>query len=236
MRTNWLIALSAFGIASSSTAQALVLETNSFIASSSIFNGFEAIASSPNLNPVNFIFGPANTPYSEGGLTVTYVGMLPNNGVSTKINGFIPGSGQFGWYGVGSGYTDVALTNGGTFDAVQFLAGSGFGYGAGSLVYEVLNNGLVVLTGEVPIRNHGNDRDMTYYGFSGGGFDEVRLQVLFFGGSFQGTPNLEAGVFDSFSAVQAVPEASTWAMMILGFAGISFLAYRRRDERAVLAR
>jgi hypothetical protein len=28
--------------------------------------------------------------------------------------------------------------------------------------------------------------------------------------------------------VNAVPEASTWAMMILGFAGIGILAYRRR--------
>jgi hypothetical protein len=28
----------------------------------------------------------------------------------------------------------------------------------------------------------------------------------------------------------AVPEASTWAMMILGFAGVGFLAYRRREQ------
>jgi len=30
--------------------------------------------------------------------------------------------------------------------------------------------------------------------------------------------------------VAAVPEPSTWAMMILGFAGVSFLAYRRRNS------
>lgn len=35
--------------------------------------------------------------------------------------------------------------------------------------------------------------------------------------------------------VNAVPEPSTWAMMILGFAGIGFLAYRRRNQRAALA-
>jgi hypothetical protein len=28
----------------------------------------------------------------------------------------------------------------------------------------------------------------------------------------------------------AVPEASTWAMMILGFAGVGFMAYRRRNQ------
>jgi hypothetical protein len=28
----------------------------------------------------------------------------------------------------------------------------------------------------------------------------------------------------------AVPEPSTWAMMILGFAGVGFMAYRRRSQ------
>jgi hypothetical protein len=31
----------------------------------------------------------------------------------------------------------------------------------------------------------------------------------------------------------AVPEPSTWAMMILGFAGVGFLTYRRRNQAAV---
>ncbi len=30
--------------------------------------------------------------------------------------------------------------------------------------------------------------------------------------------------------VTAVPEASTWAMMILGFAGVGFMAYRRKGQ------
>jgi hypothetical protein len=32
--------------------------------------------------------------------------------------------------------------------------------------------------------------------------------------------------------MSAVPEPSTWAMMILGFAGIGFMGYRRRDQAA----
>jgi len=35
-------------------------------------------------------------------------------------------------------------------------------------------------------------------------------------------------------AVAAVPEASTWAMMILGFAGVGFMAYRRRSNGTAL--
>jgi hypothetical protein len=38
-----------------------------------------------------------------------------------------------------------------------------------------------------------------------------------------------------FSGVSAVPEPSTWAMMILGFAGIGFMTYRRRSKPALLA-
>jgi hypothetical protein len=32
----------------------------------------------------------------------------------------------------------------------------------------------------------------------------------------------------------AVPEPSTWAMMILGFGGVGFMAYRRRNQSAAL--
>ncbi|MBR0691421.1 hypothetical protein JQ594_36290 [Bradyrhizobium manausense] len=34
----------------------------------------------------------------------------------------------------------------------------------------------------------------------------------------------------SLNVTAAVPEASTWAMIILGFAGVSFLAHRRQRE------
>jgi len=39
----------------------------------------------------------------------------------------------------------------------------------------------------------------------------------------------------SSSNVGAVPEPSTWAMMILGFAGIGFMAYRRKNKLALMA-
>jgi len=35
--------------------------------------------------------------------------------------------------------------------------------------------------------------------------------------------------------VNAVPEPSTWAMLILGFAGVGFMAYRRKSRPAALA-
>jgi uncharacterized protein (TIGR03118 family) len=38
-----------------------------------------------------------------------------------------------------------------------------------------------------------------------------------------------------FGSITAVPEPSTWAMMILGFVGVAFLAYRRRNQSASLS-
>ncbi len=35
--------------------------------------------------------------------------------------------------------------------------------------------------------------------------------------------------------VSGVPEASTWAMMILGFAGIGFMTYRRKSKPTLMA-
>jgi hypothetical protein len=38
------------------------------------------------------------------------------------------------------------------------------------------------------------------------------------------------GPISASVVIEAVPEPSTWAMMILGFAGIGFMAYRRRGQ------
>ncbi|MBN8992916.1 MAG: PEP-CTERM sorting domain-containing protein [Rhizobiales bacterium] len=40
---------------------------------------------------------------------------------------------------------------------------------------------------------------------------------------------------DAITVSPAVPEPSTWAMMILGFAGIGFMAYRRKSKQALMA-
>jgi hypothetical protein len=41
-------------------------------------------------------------------------------------------------------------------------------------------------------------------------------------------------IFDDVT-ISAVPEPSTWAMMILGFAGVGFMAYRRKSKPSLMA-
>jgi PEP-CTERM motif-containing protein len=47
--------------------------------------------------------------------------------------------------------------------------------------------------------------------------------------------NNEFAVDNIALGVAAVPEPSTWAMMILGFAGIGFMTYRRKSKPALMA-
>jgi hypothetical protein len=42
-------------------------------------------------------------------------------------------------------------------------------------------------------------------------------------------------IFFSSGIQSAVPEPSTWAMMLLGFAGLGFMAYRRKSKSALMA-
>jgi hypothetical protein len=42
-------------------------------------------------------------------------------------------------------------------------------------------------------------------------------------------------IMDNFALASAVPEPSTWAMMILGFVGIGAMTYRRRKSAMLAA-
>jgi PEP-CTERM motif len=49
-------------------------------------------------------------------------------------------------------------------------------------------------------------------------------------------PPSSVGIYSitTFGSVPAVPEASSWAMMLLGFASIGFMAYRRKPKPALM--
>jgi hypothetical protein len=51
-----------------------------------------------------------------------------------------------------------------------------------------------------------------------------------YNGSTWTNPEGGTSVLSITANISAVPEPSTWAMMILGFAGVGFLAYRRRNN------
>ena len=44
-----------------------------------------------------------------------------------------------------------------------------------------------------------------------------------------------SGTLNITNIASGVPEPATWAMMILGFAGVGFMAYRRKSKPALMA-
>jgi hypothetical protein len=227
-------------------ASAITVETTNFISSPMFFNGFEGIGPLTTNHP-NVQYGfdltvPFNTPYSEGGITVNDV-MISNDPNHTAVHvGWAQpawhGDGNFNWYSVGLGYTDITLTNGGEFQSIQFLEGSGHLDNTNVVAYELLDHGVVVATGTLPdltsccTSTPINSGYYQYIGFTGGGFDEVRIQGDQ-GLTAFGPLNSSTFAIDDIAANQ-VPEPSTWAMMLIGFAALGFAAYRRKSKTATI--
>src|SRR5262249_41544007 len=54
-----------------------------------------------------------------------------------------------------------------------------------------------------------------------------------FGGDYFTDPVYNPGSLIRNGTITAVPELTTWAMMIVGFAGLGFVAYRRKTNMAL---
>jgi len=96
--------------------------------------------------------------------------------------------------------------------------------GAGNTTFDALLSGSVnFITGGAVTIDFGGAQTISYLG---GSFklliDDIVLTL--------GNPSDPIVGHISDSVVAAVPEPSTWAMMILGFAGVGFMAYRRRSQ------
>ena len=75
----------------------------------------------------------------------------------------------------------------------------------------------------------------SYPNNAGGG---IVLEMLSQGPAFLFQLEENSGIVASgatFTAVSAVPEPSTWVMMILGFCGLGFMAYHRKSKPALTA-
>jgi hypothetical protein len=61
------------------------------------------------------------------------------------------------------------------------------------------------------------------------------ISYIQFNNNTGGTDSWLFDIGSLHATVSAVPEPSTWAMMLLGFCGLGFLAYRRRNCRMLAA-
>ncbi|MBN9064168.1 MAG: hypothetical protein BGP06_12835 [Rhizobiales bacterium 65-9] len=173
--------------------------------------------------------GALTSGYSEAGITFTTVSpsvqvkQMPSDG-----DGAFPFGDTSTKYVSVLGGATLEMSFGSAMSKLGFYWGSIDGYNSisfykgGSLVETV--SGSVVLPSLVDNggqASFSSNRYVTLVMASGVSFDTVRFSSS--SNSFE---------FDNIAA--GVPEPSTWAMMLLGFAGLSFASYRR-SKKAVAA-
>ncbi|MFX1677878.1 PEP-CTERM sorting domain-containing protein [Mitsuaria sp. CC2] len=222
------LAASAFLAMTVPATAAIVVHTSDFISNDSRagFNGFEGMSADV----------VRTATYTEGGIRVDHVGSPVEIWTPTDSSrrGF---EGQRAWYPTQlelsqSGpptYERLTLSSGADFDSVGFLLGTGYGGYCNpncdevasllTLHYALFKDGLSVASGVLD--HHPNAH---YVGFSGGGFDEIRL----WDHPTIAPDNRSALILDSIELARAVPEPTTAVLMLTG---LGLLVRQRRNGR-----
>jgi hypothetical protein len=218
--------------------------------------GFSAAAGQPNGQLVKF--------NNDGTVAATYNVPVTNGLWTNPVNGHLLGAGGSGIVDINvSGATPtftVVTTN--STDGVTvspdgttvYTNGSGYNIATGTLVYGPfsvpgISDGMGVITGgalngdivvntnsdgiwlldalghQIQIASGGSRGDYTAPDYTNGSLlvtQSDSILRLSLEGAGIGSPG-------------AVPEPTTWAMMIVGFAGVGFMAYRRKAKPALIA-
>jgi hypothetical protein len=102
-----------------------------------------------------------------------------------------------------------------TYNTVAF-------YNNGNLVYSLSGSGVPDFNPNADAESSNPRNRYVNFDFQGGlSFDQVVLQTTF--RTFE---------VDNLALAGAVPEPSTWAMMLIGFGGIGFFAYRQSKKKS----
>jgi hypothetical protein len=172
---------------------------------------FDAIAQTPYGDSVPT--APQPTAFSDGGGAWSGGGIVMNNGGGGSLGLYAtPYSDETNYMAVLSGQSETVVY-GKTYSELGLYWGSIDTYN----VLTLFNGANSVVVSVPPVADGGQfaDDSNRYFVVSGFEFDKV---------VFSSTQN--SFEFDNV-AVAGAPEPSTWAMMLLGFAGLGFAGYRK---------
>lgn len=116
----------------------------------------------------------------------------------------------------------------GTFNNLEFNINAT--QGVDSVVFTVVDNNNVTWTFNNLGAGFTLGSGQNFFGFQGISGETIQT----FSMTFTGDDVVDVRQIRLDGAVGAVPEASTWAMLIVGFAGVGFLAYRRKSQGTAL--
>lgn len=163
---------------------------------------------------------------TDTSITRSFVGTAGSGILQFVINGFASLDGQNSYEDDLSVSVNGTTIFSGTFDLggggnnVVYTGGPGTTANTSGVSF--FGGGTLSVATPVTVLNGLNTVTFTYASLSGNGF-----------AGFQGTGD-EAWAVSSGSVTSAVPEPSTWAMLMAGFAGLT-LMLRRRSRRLVRA-
>lgn len=190
---------------------------------------------------------PATLPYINVGDTLGPNG-LPVSQVGPNSPVMVDGNGQILWWSSASTgsslislpYLDTSMytpNGGGTnnIDAFQtaILSGTVIGTGAAASLHVTGDDDVLVYLNGIYMGGipgvHGSLSTDVSLGTLGIG--PYSLQVFY---ADRARTDAVFGMDLTGATVNGVPEASTWAMLILGFVGVGFMAYRRKESATAM--
>jgi hypothetical protein len=204
------------------------------------------------LSAASALAGPVYTFTTSQGVQPSNVGTITLTQLSsTTVEVFVDLSDttlpapQYGFINTGGPHTPFAFNLLGTESGVSatFLQPSGGTYTFGVFSLSTTDGGATPFgTFGISIDSTaGNGSSNAYYGdlkfdvtrASGLSTDDfiANASLAYFAADL--TNGSDTGSQAWLIRVSAVPEASTWAMMILGFFGVGFMAYRRKGQAAL---
>jgi hypothetical protein len=185
-----------------------------------------------------------DTPSTPVNATAPISVNFPGAGTATITGGgqVATGNDAAGRYAISS--PNYLLVNNSNFTITFSSAIAAFGFFGvdigdfgGRLSLTLTDASKVVSTLTVPhtLGSGGNTSgSILYFGFydTGDTYKSIKFKNSAVGTDVFGFDSLSVGSLEQVAP--SVPEPSTWAMMILSFAGVSFMAYRRRNNVASL--
>lgn len=145
---------------------------------------------------------------------------------------------------LGGNYTNLSNDVTGLSNHFLVLSGGLNVVTAGLYAFNLVSDdgSMLLIDNKVIVNNDGDHGLKLLYGFDDLSAGLHSIEVLQFEDGIATGLEITQGLasttarspLDPATLMASVPEPSTWAMMILGFAGVGFLAYRRKEKAATL--